>query len=85
MSLFIGFLGVSPEDAAPQGPDVGRDGQVADGGRLADGQQLDGAHLHQDRDHQPRRVLARLGQAGGRAREHPNQQARTKRLSWIVL
>ena len=60
---FSGLPRVPTQDASPQGPDVGRDGQVLDGRRLSDREQPDGPHLHQDRDHQSRRVLARLGQA----------------------
>ena len=51
-----GCAGVSPEDAAAESAHVGRHRQVPDGGRLASRGQSDGANLHKDRHHEPRRV-----------------------------
>ncbi len=62
MIFFTGLPRIPTQDASLEGSNVGRNSQVLDGGRLSDRQQLDGLDLHEDRHHQPRRVLTRLGQ-----------------------
>ena len=75
-SYCSGHAGVQEEDETVEGEDVGRCYQVHHGGRLPDRDQHDGDHLHQDRDHQPRRVQFGEGEDRGRGEPGSEQEIR---------